>query len=159
MTKLIFISLFLIWGCSKEEVTNEYQPTRATLKGNDLVFFNLVNEYRDGLGLPLLTAIKSDGCNTHSVYMWTLDYPSHDYFWRRSIRANANYFGEVVAYGFVTPESLMSAYLGSPPHLEVLINPNYTHISIAHKGLYQCVNFAGYGGNNKNVIFEKEIIK
>jgi len=143
MKYLLFI-FFL--SCTAEVESDTYTPVVKTFKGFDLEFFNEVNQMRISRNLPPLKGEKLliDGCVQHANYMYSLDSLNHQYFYSRYIYSRADRFGEVVSYGYYTSASQISAYENSIDHFNVLINPVYTHIGIANKGLYQCVNLGSY---------------
>lgn len=151
MKKALLISLFL-FGCTKDYQSGDYTPKSTQFSGTDLTFFDDINTMRGQKGLlPLKPEYTlTQGCTKHAYDMSIDGYPSHEGFWQRYTDSYSKSFGEVVAYGFTTPEAILTAYESSPSHNAVLINPNYTHIGIAHYGLYQCVDLAGYKNNKKS---------
>lgn len=142
MKYLLFI-LFLSCTPQQEEL---YSPQVTTFVGKDLEFFNAVNEIRLSRNIAVLKGEKLlvEGCVQHANYLSSIDSLNHDYFWVRYVNSKSKTFGEVLSYGYITVQSQISGYSNSPKHYEVLINPNYTHIGIANKGLYQVVNLASY---------------
>lgn len=141
-----YLILLFLFGCTAEMPSENYVPVSKTFTGNDKSFFEQINTIRVNEGLKPLKGelLLTKGCVNHSNYMAICDSLTHDYFWVRYTNSKAKSFGEIVAYGFNTPQSQISAYQNSQSHLSVLINPIYTHIGIASNGLYQCVDLASY---------------
>lgn len=139
-----YLILLLFLSCSTEQIES-YAPIEKQFVGFDLEVFNEINNVRESYNLPPLKGEKQliDGCLEHSNYMASINSLSHDYFWQRYVNSGAFLFGEVVAYNYYTPLSFVSAYVGSPEHLQTLLG-DYTHIGIATVGLYQTVNLAKY---------------
>ena len=146
MKYLLFI-FFL--SCSNEQITNDYEIVNTTFIGNDLRFFNELNEIRVSKGLkPLKGEFNlTVGCRLHSLYMSDNDSLNHNYFYQRFINSKAVKFGEVVCYGYLTPESQISAYESSVKHYETLMNKDYEYIGIGTINNYQTIDLARYERN------------
>ena len=143
--KLIIIFFILLINCSSPEI-DYYKPIEINFTGNDLVFFNLLNDYRLEHGLQKFKGERkiTELSKEHAIYMFVKDSINHDYFWIRYQESGAKDFGEIVAYNFLTPASQLSSYQSSPPHNTILLNTDFKYIGIAQEGMYQCVEFAKY---------------
>ena len=141
-----YLLLLLLFSCTKEQLPSSYNVVTTSFTGDNLKFFNELNNIRVNEGLnPLQGELNlTKGCEQHCVYMYSIDSLNHDYFWQRFLNSKAKHFGEVVAYGYYTTESQISAYESSFNHYQVLINPIYTHVGIANYKLYQTVDLASY---------------
>jgi len=140
-----YLLIILLFSCTNEQLPT-YTPVVETFINDDLVFFNAVNEMRLSRNIAVLKGEKllNEGCLRHASYMSVIDSVGHDFFWQRYVNSKADKFGELVAYNYATPLAYLSAYETSPEHLNVLINPIYTHIGIGKVNEYQCVNLASY---------------
>jgi uncharacterized protein YkwD len=140
---MILISL----TCSKEHVNDIYIPNEnIVLSESDDTLFLIINNYRVDHGLSVL---KIDSLTTelaagHVLYMIDKGVLSHDYFSIRANLSHAERVGEIVAYNYQTPLSMLTAYLGSPPHKAILDNPNFTHIGISTIEDYNCCILTSY---------------
>lgn len=92
----------------------------------ELEGIQVVNEHRLSIGLGAVTKNNfiSFQCLGHDNYMIQQDKPSHDGFVNRSTaiqkKLNAQRVGEVVAYNFQSPQGVLTAWLNSPAHKEVI---------------------------------------
>ncbi len=127
-----FALTFVIFSCSEDEITID-TPNETSVADQILT---LVNEHRQSLGLYVLE--KSDTAEQlavdHSRYMISQGQISHDNrdekFKTLQEKENARSFGENVASGQRTAQSVMTAWLNSSGH-RANIEGNYTHIGIA----------------------------
>lgn len=135
--------LFFVTSCTKDEETSitsdtevEYTIDLNLANETDWDMANqilaLVNEHRASVGL---TAIQRDQqyasayAVDHTQYMIELEQINHDQFGERSNALKsrgAKGVGENVAYGYTTAESLVTAWINSPTHRNVM-EGNYTH--------------------------------
>ena len=101
MKKLLILLLFV--GCTKEQLPENYKPIEIVFYGNNLTFFNELNQIRLSHNIPSLKGEKllTDGCIQHSWYMFSLDTLNHDYFWSRYVNSKSKGFAEVICYGFI----------------------------------------------------------
>ena len=144
-----YLLFLFLWSCTAEMPTDNYIPITTTFSGQDLEFFNDLNQIRVSSNLKPLKAEfnLTKGCTQHSVYMNSLDSINHDYFWQRYINSKSKGFAEVISYGFTNAQGQIAGYQSSVEHYQILINPIYTHIGIANSGTYQTVNLAYYDYN------------
>jgi uncharacterized protein YkwD len=97
---------------------------------------NLINDYRQSVGLPLLQTINHVSYKSfeHNEYMIAHQVVNHDLFYERAqnIRAavGAVKVNENIAYNFPTPEAALAAWLASPGHKDN-IEGNFTHFGIS----------------------------
>lgn len=131
---LTIISLVLI-ACNIDKTDSvPYQPVLKTdlnLKEIQLVHF--INQHRKSIGLDTLKVelLASELAKNHVQYMIENDSISHDFFYQRFIDSKAKFCGEIVAFNFITSQSMFAAYMSSPPHKAVIENPNYDWIGIS----------------------------
>lgn len=131
----------VITSCSKEDSAEaeavKYEIDLGLAQRNDsemsAKILELVNFHRDSLGLSMLTldnAYASAFAVEHTQYMIDLAKINHDNFGYRSeaikYHDNAETVGENVAYGYETPEKVVSAWLKSPGH-KAIIEGKFTH--------------------------------
>jgi uncharacterized protein YkwD len=142
--KLVSIALFTVMliSCSAEEdgiysgelnaedITLTYSPIEY-----EIVF--LVNQHRESIGLSSLKTFNlvSREADGHTNYMLEVGELSHDNFGKRSTylmdNANAIIVAENVAYGFVTAEGVVNAWLKSEKHKATIENPTFTDFGIS----------------------------
>lgn len=100
----------------------------------ELEGIRLLNEHRASIGLGTVTKndFISNQCLGHNKYMIQQGKPSHDYFVDRSTAIqkylNVRGVSEIVAFGYNTPQSVVSAWLNSPSHKAALEGPNHKRI-------------------------------
>lgn len=135
------IMLCLLSACSIDPISDSDTSTNFEISftaENDLFYakevLEAINEYRAGLGLPVLEWHKpSENVATeHSSYMAELNQPSHDNFFDRSLylrNRGADHVSENVAYGFTDAESVLEGWLSSDSHREAL-EGDFTHTGI-----------------------------
>lgn len=92
----------------------------------ELEGLRVMNEHRLSIGLGVVTNNNfiSYQCLAHDNYMIRQDKPSHDGFVDRSTaiqkKLNAQRVSEVVAYNYQSPQAVVTAWLNSPEHREVI---------------------------------------
>lgn len=145
MKQLILI-LFIFISCSKEQLPNDYEIITTSFVGNDLDFFNQLNNIRISKGLkPLKGEFNLTlGCKSHSLYMSENQSLNHNFFWQRYVNSKAKKFGEVVSFGFINADGQLSGYQSSVKHYELLMNKDYEYIGISTINSYQTINLANY---------------
>lgn len=150
MKKTLLLSLFLTILTSCDEKPNldtGYTPNEnITLSENDNILFLSINTYRVEHGL---SELKKDSLATtlaskHVLYMIGKGVLSHDGFYDRANLTNSKTIGEIVAYNYISPTSILSAYLASPKHKAILDKPNFTHIGVSTTQNYNCCILTGY---------------
>jgi uncharacterized protein YkwD len=142
LLKRIFFIIFLcgtIIACEKEEVID------LTPQNNDSTVYdpfeievmNLVNIYRNNLGLPSLSSLKlvSYEAKTHTVYMIGQGVASHDNFLTRTYnlieKQNALSVSENVSYGKQTANEVLQSWLLSSSHKAIIESKDLTHFGIS----------------------------
>lgn len=139
--KTFFILLILMGlaSCGKNSSDSNKTITIRPVKPAPSTsnYFDIVNDYRVKLGLrPLIhSAIIQEVAYGHSRYMSEGWGRFGHAGWRTRcgrLRAEtrADLCGEIVAMGQATPEAVLEAWLGSPPHRAAIENPRYTHTGI-----------------------------
>ncbi len=132
--------MFTLLSCSsnsdelsapKPELIQNY-----TYSTNETELVDLINEYRVSKGLHVLQTINhiSAKSEEHNEYMIVNKVVNHDLFAERSeniievlgaVKVNEN-----VAYNFVSPSSVLNAWLRSPGH-KANIEGNFTHFGVS----------------------------
>lgn len=132
--------MFTLLSCSsnsdelsapKPELIQNY-----TYSTNETELVDLINEYRVSMGLNALQTINhiSAKSEEHNEYMIVNNVVNHDLFAERSeniievlgaVKVNEN-----VAYNFVSPSSVLNAWLRSPGH-KANIEGNFTHFGVS----------------------------
>ncbi len=145
MKKLLFISL-LFFSCTSELPTDTITQTETSFSGDALIFLDSVKVMRQREGLkPLKPELGlTNGCISHSYYMWVVGYPNHNNWGTRANNSHAVTFSEVVCGRYLTPQSMFSAYISSPEHRKILMDSTKTHIGIGITDGFQCVDLASY---------------
>lgn len=84
--------------------------------------------------IPLLEINTELGnvCATHSLYMVQKGKPSHDFFTARAELFPGRFPGEVVAYNYHEPKSVVSAWMNSKGHHDIILNPDFTEFACSH---------------------------
>lgn len=145
---LYLTMLIMLISCDKSSLEDiKYVPNEnVTLSDNDFILFSEINFYRTQHDLnPLkLDSLSTTLASQHVDYMLDKHILSHDYFYNRFILSHAKNMGEICAYNYNTPQSMLTGYLGSPEHKEILDNPLFTHIGISTKQLYNCCLLTSY---------------
>lgn len=132
--------VFTMVSCSSDDAetttTSSKLVTEYNYNDNELRLVQLINDYRQSLGLTRLEVInhisyKSEG---HNEYMIEKQAMSHDYFQERSTNLiqvlGAERVAENVAYNYNTPESAFAAWKNSPGH-RANIEGDFTHFGIS----------------------------
>lgn len=134
------VFMFTLLSCSsnsdelsapKPELIQNY-----TYSTNETELVDLINEYRVSKGLNALQTINhiSAKSEEHNEYMIVNNVVNHDLFAERSeniievlgaVKVNEN-----VAYNFVSPSSVLNAWLRSPGH-KANIEGNFTHFGVS----------------------------
>jgi uncharacterized protein YkwD len=138
---LFMVSMSFI-SCSKEstDIDTVYKKDVHNLNADysdiELNIMELVNEYRDSLGLSKLNKIDyiSNLAFEHSTYMANSGQPSHDNYPNRVKKLietqSANEIGENVAFGYNSGKAVFLAWLRSEEHRAVIESSEFTHFGI-----------------------------
>jgi len=145
--RLLIVFIFI--SCETETVyvplpQREIPIGYASQKDESIILLN--NEHRESIGLhKYKTSLDLYHLAKDKVYeMHESDSLSHNGFYWRSRDSGALFFGESVAFGFVTAESTLSAYYGSEEHRQMFESEIYEYIASASYGEYNCVLVARY---------------
>jgi uncharacterized protein YkwD len=130
--------------------TADYTIDLSLAEQNDAQFaqevLTLINEHRASIGIDVInigTQFSSAYAVEHTNYMIDMSQINHDHFGVRSAAlqsTGAYQVGENVAYGYSTPEAVVSAWLNSPSHRDN-IEGNYTHTGF---GIKRCTESNTY---------------
>jgi len=138
---LIVLTMLVVFAsCSKDEIDQNdvlnHEIDLSIVLKNDVqmskAILELVNDHRLSIGLnPLIMdqAYASAYAVDHTDYMISLSQINHHNFHVRSEglkSRGAERVGENVAYGYTDAETVVSSWLNSPAHREV-IEGNYNH--------------------------------
>lgn len=106
-----------------------------TLTDFDLNLIRLINEYRVSLNLFELkeSSHLSNVSYSHSIYMSKKGKISHDFAVNRQAEFPNSNMGEVVAYNYINPESVLEAWKKSVMHNQTILNIDYKFIGLSHK--------------------------
>jgi uncharacterized protein YkwD len=135
-----FLSFLLLFSsCTKDELENEnfvYEIDLNIVHKNDIEMsreiLQLINDHRNKIGLNALildTEYASAYAVDHTDYMIGINQINHDNFPLRMLalqNRGAVRVGENVAFGYISAEGVVNAWLNSPAHLDI-IEGNYTH--------------------------------
>ena len=140
MLAIAFICLSMV-ACEKEELLNETPINDVALsyEAIELEVLDLVNNYRNEIGLPTLSLLNlvSKEAESHSIYMVKQGLLSHDNFDVRTKnlidKTDAISIAENVGFGYNTAETLFESWLNSPSHSKNFEAKRYTHIGISAK--------------------------
>lgn len=53
----------------------------------------------------------------------------------------APYRGEVIAYGYTTAADVVAAWMNSPPHRSIILDPSLTEVGVGESDTYWCADF------------------
>jgi uncharacterized protein YkwD len=139
---VVIVACSVLFACDKEEklLNNnlvEFEDISFNYSAIELELLNLVNDHRTQLGLNKLNSIGliSKEAEGHSNYMVEKNVVSHDNFDLRAKNLFENLgtinVGENVAYGYLTANGLINAWLSSLDHRIILENENFTDFGIS----------------------------
>lgn len=145
ITLLSIIAFGLLTAsCSSEEDGISFDPVEielatksAQLSSLELEILDLVNDHRASINLPKLTqlSIVSNVADTHTTYMIETGEVSHANFNQRvallTTNANAKNVAENVAYGFNSAQGVVTGWLNSEAHKEIIESPTFSHFGIS----------------------------
>jgi uncharacterized protein YkwD len=142
-TLLPLALVFTMVSCSSSDETpsttgDEQLVTSYDYSDNELRLAQLINDYRESIGLNRLETINhiSYKSGEHNEYMIENDVVNHDYFYERSQNIihvlGATKVNENVAYNYLTPEGALYAWLNSPSH-KANIEGDFTHFGVSIK--------------------------
>ncbi|NLP59053.1 CAP domain-containing protein [Lutibacter sp. B1] len=140
--KLVYFVLvgILLTSCSKEDdgiYFDEIAEVEVEYSAIELEIFDLINEYRESIGVKPLEALNiiSSVAESHTEYMIEVGQINHDFFAERQEnlvkKANAKAVGENVAYGYSTARGAVNGWLNSDAHRRLIEKPQYTHFGIS----------------------------
>lgn len=121
---LFFISLLLI-SCSKQD-EKIYPQYPYNFNQEEREVMHVTNVYRNSVNLDTLKSKEHIGyiCLEHNQYMITNDTINHNYFCNRSDNLiktlHASHVGEVLAYNYNSPNSVLNAWVNSPEHKSII---------------------------------------
>ncbi|MBT8316492.1 MAG: CAP domain-containing protein [Lutibacter sp.] len=139
---LLFVVAILISVASCSQDNEEIYMTQIidhknTYSSMELEILNLVNNYRDSLGINRLSKldIVSTVAFSHTTYMAEVGKVSHDNFYDRHQElvnlANAKTVGENVGYGYNSANGVFNAWILSDSHKQLIENSKFTHFGIS----------------------------
>jgi uncharacterized protein YkwD len=135
----------LFFSCSSNDTDDIYQQQVEVADINlsysaiEAEITTLINEYRIENELASLNILNiiSYKAGTHSEYMAEIGEANHDNFNERYQylveNASAVKASENVAFGYRSAQGVVNAWLNSPSHKEIIIDPTFTDFGIATK--------------------------
>ena len=135
MRKIIVFLFIILLSCTKDERV-DYVIHSYPFSQTELSVMQVTNEHRVSIGLNTLIPVEDFGylCYQHNQYMIEKNIINHDYFSERSNNIintyHASSVGEVIAYNYTTPISVLQAWLDSPEHKQI-IEGNFTHFGVS----------------------------
>jgi uncharacterized protein YkwD len=144
--KTLLILLFV--SCSNEPLHKFNKPIEIVYTDYQLEILEAFNSAREVNGLQPLKAelMITHLAEGHSKEMDSLQNANHNFLQQRADIANAQNFGEIVTYGYITANSQIGAILGSASHRLQLLG-DYTHIGIYKQNQYLTIELAKYEKN------------
>lgn len=138
--RLILICLLLVYGC-KNSSRGTSQTTSAVTSVEELALQDLINNYRDNLGLSRLIFDMSmnEISLAHSTAManGTTAFGHNGFPARcdeaRSALGGGNLCAENVAQGQTTPNTVFNSWLNSPGHKANIEQERFTHSGLSFK--------------------------
>ena len=149
MRKIIEFIIAFLFGKKDEIVRKEY--VEYIVKDYDIKLYQEINAYRQSLGLSFLEYGCEDCFNIVGEHVYWLDdrvsskedvkifahWNNYDRFEQIKLRTSDKVrCGEVVAYGFAQPKSVVYGWDSSSRHKEIL-NGDFNYVAIASEG--KCV--------------------
>jgi len=136
---LVVLSIALA-SCSSEPIEKSIslEISSANVSSNEKALFNMINDYRIGLGKNSLefNLDTYEVASAHTDYMIAQGKLSHDNFNDRASliasKTNAQNIAENVAKDYATNEATFEAWIKSPIH-QKNIEGNFTHSAISIK--------------------------
>ena len=138
MKKLINFILCLFKKKDKPGLAIEFP--KYELQTIDYEIIGAINYYRETLNIETVGVHNklTDVSNSHSQYMALQNKKSHDNFIVRANQFSKNNVGEIVAFGYNTPASIVNAWKNSSNHNQIMTNSKYKNI-----GLTTCKSSTG----------------
>jgi uncharacterized protein YkwD len=134
----LLISLLIFCSCSKLKDQEIYPQYTYNFSQQENAVMNATNVYRNQIGLNTLKSIQHIGyiSEEHNIYMIEQDTISHDYFQQRTDNLiktlHAGHVGEVLAYNYTSPQSVLNAWVNSPGHKNI-IEGDFTNFGVSIK--------------------------
>ena len=128
-------------ACSPSEETTIKGTDSAVVDSydynqNELKMMDLINDYRDSIGLNRLKKINYISYKSleHNEYMIDNNVVNHDYFQQRAQDLinllGATSVSENIAYNYLSPQAALDAWLNSPGH-KANIEGDFTDFGIS----------------------------
>lgn len=136
--KIVLFFTLLFISCSKPQDDTIYIEQTYDFNTEELELMHVTNVYRSSIQLDTLKSNQHIAyiCSEHNDYMILNDTINHDYFHSRSENLvktlHASRIGEVLAYNYTTPNSVLNAWVNSPNHKNI-IEGKFTHFGVAIK--------------------------
>ncbi len=147
----IFVVLFIVWLLffrRKKEKPKPVVDTNVMYFYSDweLRLLKVINEYRKADEDLMVSDYISTLCMEHNFYMIEEDQATHDYVQTRLDRIKDNlgaiHAGEIIADGYHTAESVLSAFLHSPDHKDIVENLEFNYVGLSKRNEFVTVIFA-----------------
>jgi uncharacterized protein YkwD len=135
LTLILIVTMSL--SCSRNEQNEEPLVSYPyTHNETELDLLEKINNFRDSIGLSQVFLVEhaSYKCEEHNYYMISENSLSHDYFYDRSENikkvCHAERVGEILAYNYITNQSVLQAWLNSAAH-DTLIRSEFYRVGIS----------------------------
>ena len=140
-TAMLLVSIMI--GANNAHAFGRPRPTPTPMptpapaynySAEELEGMRLINQHRVSMGLGAVTPndFISYQCLDHETYMIKKNVASHDYFTDRAnaiqARLSATNVGENVAYNYLSPQSVVTAWLNSDGHRANIEKPKFKRV-------------------------------
>lgn len=142
----VFTCVYLTLKNTKK-VEKIYNPVPCDMiTSEEIELVRLINEYRLSIGLGFVSVEKlaCELCDDHVQYMETYKVVNHDSSALRHIQSKAYRSGEICSGNIFSPKAIFTAYLHSPTHKAIIVDPIFTHLGISTSNGYNCIIFTNY---------------
>lgn len=158
LTPIILLAVALVSGCAASTGRVGVPPPGSTAEAIEVL--KLVNEARStartcgnerfsATGPLSLEARLARAAQLHSQDMYDQDVMSHTGSDGSDLRTRAtrqgyewSALGENVAWGYPTPASVVTGWLGSPGHCANIMSPNFSELGVGLQGSFWTQLFA-----------------
>ena len=139
---IILTICFLFVACSSDEdeiTNNAFTDISFAYTDFEYEVLSEINNYRESINLSKLNTLNiiSKEAEGHSRYMVNTGEINHNNFGNRMNalvgNTNAKSVSENVAYGFITAQGVVNAWLNSEGHRKNIETPNHTDFGISIK--------------------------
>ena len=133
--KILLLFILLLISCSKQD-EKFYPQYTYNFSQEEREVMHVTNVYRNSINLDTLQPKEHIGyvCLEHNQYMIENDTMNHNYFYSRSENLmntlHTCRVGEVLAYNYGSPQSVLNAWISSPGH-KTIIEGDFTNFGVS----------------------------